>query len=203
MELHPTTPRRLRRRRQHRPRQARRAPPSRRTRPRGQPARENLAFHLGGPHNHSVFWNNLFPPKARQARGELAAAIDDHSAARRRPQHFSATPTPSRAPLVHPRLGLHRPAPDHRPALRQQGNISIGLTPCSCSTCGNTPSTSTTERQGRLRQRLLEHRQLGRRRRPLHQGDAPIPPDSSSPLIPVPHSRLRTYRTPGTRNSPR
>ena len=38
---------------------------------------KNLAFHLGGHVNHSIWWKNLSPPGGDKPEGELAAAIDD------------------------------------------------------------------------------------------------------------------------------
>jgi Fe-Mn family superoxide dismutase len=38
---------------------------------------KDLAFHLGGHVNHSIFWNNLSPDGGDKPTGELAAAIDD------------------------------------------------------------------------------------------------------------------------------
>lgn len=37
---------------------------------------KNLAFHLGGHANHSIFWKNLSPNGGDKPTGELAAAID-------------------------------------------------------------------------------------------------------------------------------
>ncbi|MFC8304575.1 superoxide dismutase [Specibacter sp. NPDC057265] len=38
---------------------------------------KDLAFHLGGHTNHTIFWNNLSPEGGDKPTGELAAAIDD------------------------------------------------------------------------------------------------------------------------------
>jgi superoxide dismutase, Fe-Mn family len=37
----------------------------------------NLAFHLGGHVNHSIWWKNLSPNGGDEPAGDLAAAIDD------------------------------------------------------------------------------------------------------------------------------
>ncbi|NNG38438.1 superoxide dismutase [Flexivirga sp. ID2601S] len=39
---------------------------------------KNLAFHLGGHVNHSVFWPNMSPDGGDKPTGELAAAIDEY-----------------------------------------------------------------------------------------------------------------------------
>ena len=39
---------------------------------------KNLAFHLGGHINHSVFWKNLSPDGGGEPDGELGAAITEH-----------------------------------------------------------------------------------------------------------------------------
>ncbi|MBM7517659.1 superoxide dismutase [Nocardioides nitrophenolicus] len=39
---------------------------------------KNLAFHLGGHVNHSVFWPNMSPDGGDKPTGELAQAIDEH-----------------------------------------------------------------------------------------------------------------------------
>ena len=38
---------------------------------------KNLAFHLGGHTNHSVFWTNMSPDGGDKPTGEVAAAIDE------------------------------------------------------------------------------------------------------------------------------
>ncbi len=38
---------------------------------------KDLAFHLGGHTNHSIFWKNLTPGSEERPTGELAAAIDE------------------------------------------------------------------------------------------------------------------------------
>lgn len=38
---------------------------------------KNLAFHLGGHINHTVFWNNLSPDGGGEPEGELGAAITE------------------------------------------------------------------------------------------------------------------------------
>lgn len=39
---------------------------------------KDLAFHLGGHTNHSIFWKNLAPANSDRPSGELAAAIDEY-----------------------------------------------------------------------------------------------------------------------------
>ena len=38
---------------------------------------KDLAFHLGGHTNHSIFWLNLTPNSQERPQGDLAAAIDE------------------------------------------------------------------------------------------------------------------------------
>ena len=38
---------------------------------------KDLAFHVGGHTNHTIFWNNLSPEGGERPQGDLAAAIDD------------------------------------------------------------------------------------------------------------------------------
>ncbi|HEX5969113.1 MAG TPA: superoxide dismutase [Intrasporangium sp.] len=52
---------------------------------------KNLAFHLGGHTNHSVFWKNMSPDGGGQPDGEVKAAIDEYFGGFEKFQaHFSA-----------------------------------------------------------------------------------------------------------------
>jgi Fe-Mn family superoxide dismutase len=54
----------------------------------------NLAFHLGGHTNHSIFWKNLSPNGGDKPEGDLAAAIDDQFGGFDKFQaHFTAAAT--------------------------------------------------------------------------------------------------------------
>lgn len=53
---------------------------------------KNLAFHLGGHTNHTIFWHNLSPEGGGEPEGELRAAIDDQFGSFAGFQkHFAAT----------------------------------------------------------------------------------------------------------------
>jgi len=39
---------------------------------------KDLAFHLGGHTNHSIYWKNLTPNSQERPSGELASAIDEY-----------------------------------------------------------------------------------------------------------------------------
>ncbi|GAC69307.1 superoxide dismutase [Gordonia soli] len=54
----------------------------------------NLAFHLGGHTNHSIWWKNLSPDGGDKPEGELAAAIDEFFGSFDKFQaHFTAAAT--------------------------------------------------------------------------------------------------------------
>lgn len=92
---------------------------------------KDLAFHLGGHTNHSVFWNNLSPEGGDKPEGELAAAIDDafgsFDAFR---DHFSANANSIQGSgwsiLAWDSIGQRLQIVQ---LYDQQGNISIGLIP--------------------------------------------------------------------------
>ena len=92
---------------------------------------KNLAFHLGGHTNHTVFWNNLTPDGGDKPEGELAAAIDDQfggfDAFR---THFTANANAIQGSgwsiLAWDSIGQRLIIVQ---LYDQQGNISIGLTP--------------------------------------------------------------------------
>lgn len=92
---------------------------------------KNLAFHLGGHVNHSVFWKNLSPEGGDKPEGELGAAIDDQfgsfDAFR---AHFNAAATSIQgsgwAILAWDALGQRLIIEQ---LYDQQGNIAIGTQP--------------------------------------------------------------------------
>ncbi|MBN4927425.1 superoxide dismutase [Hoyosella rhizosphaerae] len=92
---------------------------------------KNLAFHLGGHTNHSVFWNNLSPDGGDKPEGELAAAIDEYFGSFDKFRaHFNANANAIQGSgwsiLAYDTIG-------QRPLIvqlyDQQGNIPIGLVP--------------------------------------------------------------------------
>ncbi|QNG18402.1 superoxide dismutase [Rhodococcus triatomae] len=92
---------------------------------------KNLAFHLGGHTNHSIFWKNLSPDGGDKPVGDLAAAIEDQFGSFEKfVAHFSAAATTLQgsgwAVLAYDRLGGRLVV---QQLTDQQGNISIGLVP--------------------------------------------------------------------------
>lgn len=92
---------------------------------------KNLAFHLGGHTNHSIFWKNLSPNGGGTPTGELAAAIDrDFGSFEAFQAHFNA------AALGLQGSGWAVLGYDHiaerlvvEQMTDQQGNLSVNLTP--------------------------------------------------------------------------
>ena len=112
---------------------------------------KDLAFHLGGHINHSIFWKNLSPDSEGRPEGELAAAITEFFGSFEAFQaHFNATALGIQgsgwAFLAWD--SLDHPSIDAR-------HVGARLLP------------RLLERQGRLREGLLEHRVLERRADPL------------------------------------
>lgn len=92
---------------------------------------KNLAFHLGGHTNHSVFWQNLSPDGGDKPEGELAAAIDEYFGSFDKFRaHFNANANAIQGSgwsiLAYDSIGK-------RPIIvqlyDQQGNIPLGLVP--------------------------------------------------------------------------
>ena len=134
---------------------------------------KDLAFNLGGHVNHSIFWTNMSPGRRRQA--DRRAGLGDRRPLRLVRQvpgalHRGRT---GRAGLRLGRagLGLDRPAPDHPAVLRPAGNFPAGTIPLlHAGRLGARLLPRLQERPGRLRQGVLEHRQLGERAGALHGG---------------------------------
>jgi Fe-Mn family superoxide dismutase len=92
---------------------------------------KNLAFHLGGHTNHSVFWKNMSPDGGGKPEGELAAAIDEYFGSFDLFRaHFSATANAIQGAgwsiLAWDSIGARLIVVQ---LYDQQGNIAIGLTP--------------------------------------------------------------------------
>ncbi|GAA1714536.1 superoxide dismutase [Dietzia cercidiphylli] len=92
---------------------------------------KNLAFHLGGHTNHSVFWQNMSPDGGDKPEGELASAIDAEFGSFDKFQaHFNAAATTLQgsgwAVLGWDHIGQRLII---QQLTDQQGNISINMTP--------------------------------------------------------------------------
>ena len=135
---------------------------------------KNLAFHLGGHVNHSIWWKNLSPDGGDKPTGDLAAAIDDAfgSFDKFRAQ-FSAAANGLQgsgwAVLGYDTLG--RQAADV-PAVRPAGQRPARHhSPAAGRHVGARLLPAVQERQGGLRQGVLECRQLGGCAVPLRGGN--------------------------------
>ncbi|KHL05194.1 superoxide dismutase [Sinomonas humi] len=92
---------------------------------------KDLAFHLGGHTNHSIFWKNLSPEGGGKPEGELAAAIDEaFGSFDKFVAHFSAAATSLQgsgwAILAYEPLGGNLVIEQ---LYDQQGNIPVGTIP--------------------------------------------------------------------------
>ena len=116
----------------------------------------DLAFNLGGHVNHSIFWNNMSPDGGDKPVGELAAAIDDQFGSFDKfREHFTTAATTIQgsgwAVLVYDQLGGNL----FIEQLKDSSPISSSVAPRFCSsTCGSTPSTSTTRTSSPTTSRL-------------------------------------------------
>ena len=92
---------------------------------------KDLAFHVGGVINHSIFWKNMSPEGGDKPEGELAAALDDafgsFDAFR---AHFTAAATSLQgsgwAVLAYEPLGKNIVIEQ---LYDQQGNVPVGTIP--------------------------------------------------------------------------
>ena len=135
--------------------------------------REDLAFHLSGHILHSLFWQNLSPRRRRQARRRAGGRHRRGLRHLRRLQGASSPrpPRPSQGSgwgvLAWEPLGKRL---DGRAGLRPPGQHRHRHHPAAVLRhVGARLLPAVQEREGRLRQGALEHRQLGRRRRPLRR----------------------------------
>lgn len=92
---------------------------------------KNLAFHLGGHTNHSVFWTNMSPDGGDKPTGEVASMIDDTFGSFDAFQsHFNANAMAIQGSgwsmLVWDSIGAR---PQIVQLYDQQGNVPIGLVP--------------------------------------------------------------------------
>lgn len=92
---------------------------------------KDLAFHLGGHTNHTIFWNNLSPDGGGEPEGELAAAIADQFGSFAAFQaHFAAVANGIQGSgwsvlawdAIGQRLSIFQ-------LFDQQANVPLGLTP--------------------------------------------------------------------------
>ncbi|MFD9666297.1 superoxide dismutase [Rhodococcus sp. NPDC059968] len=92
---------------------------------------KNLAFHLGGHTNHSIFWKNLAPNSGDKPTGDLAGAIDnDFGSFDKFQAHFTAAATTLQgsgwAILAYDTIGEQLVI---QQLTDQQGNTPVGIIP--------------------------------------------------------------------------
>ena len=92
---------------------------------------KNLAFHLGGHTNHSVFWQNMSPDGGGEPEGEVAAAITEYFGGFAKFQaHFNANANAIQGSgwsiLAWDTIGAR---PHIMQLFDQQGNIPVGQIP--------------------------------------------------------------------------
>ena len=107
---------------------------------------KDLAFHLGGHINHSVFWKNMSPDGGGEPGGEVAAAIDEFFGSFSAFQgQFAAAANGLQgsgwALLVWDPLGQRLNINQLYDQLPTSRSVSCR---CCSWTCGSTPSTCST-----------------------------------------------------------
>ena len=134
---------------------------------------KDLAFHLGGHINHSVFWKNMSPDGGGEPDGDVAAAIDEFfgSFAGFKGQFGAAANSlqgSGWALLVWDPLGKRL---NINQLYDQQGNLpGRAAAGPPARHVGARVLPAVQEREGRLRHRLVERRQLDRRGHPAREG---------------------------------
>ena len=138
---------------------------------------KNLAFHLGGHVNHSVFWPNMSPDGGDKPTGETGpdgrGALRSFDAFR---AHFTPTRSRCRARAGRSWPGTSRPAAVHRAALRPPGQPPDVPGPAADARhVGARLLPDYQNDKAHLRRPVVERRQLGRRPGPLRARQAPRP----------------------------
>ena len=128
---------------------------------------KDLAFNLGGHVNHSIFWTNLSPEGGGEPEGELKAAIDEFFGGFDKFQaHFTAAATGIQGSgwavlswdVIGEQLIIQQ-------LFDQQSNTAQGTVPgLPARHVGARLLPRLPQRQGRLRQGRVEHRELAERR---------------------------------------
>ena len=137
---------------------------------------KNLAFNLSGHVLHSLFWKNMSPDGGDKPDGELAAAIDEsfgtfegfrsqlsEASLNVQGSGWGALTWEPVGAAAHRRAGLRPPEQRRarRAAAARARHVGARVLP------------AVQEREGRLGRRVLEHRELGRRHRPVRQRTEP------------------------------
>ena len=125
---------------------------------------KNLAFNLAGHVNHTIWWKNLSPDGGDKPTGELAAAIDDAfgSFDTFRAQFHAAATTVQGSGMGSTGLGHSGQEAADFPGVRPPDQFPARHhSPAPARHVGARVLPAIQEREGRLRQSVLECRQLG------------------------------------------
>ena len=137
---------------------------------------KNLAFNLSGHVLHSLFWKNMSPHGGDKPDGELAAAIDEsfgtfegfrnqltEASLNVQGSGWGALTWEPVGRAAHRRAGLRPPEQrrSRRTAAPRARHVGARVLP------------AVQEREGGMGRRVLEHRELARRHRPLRQRGEP------------------------------